>query len=125
MLPAQLHDVSIIGIPFIDATSVVHANHCVGTDGASIVGPSTEGITMTIRAAVRHAVITLLLLAAAAHALGQAYPMRPIRLVVPFPPGGAVDFFARVVQQPLSEALGQQIVIDNKAGASGMVGAEN
>ena len=44
--------------------------------------------------------------------------------MVPFPPGGAVDFYARVVQQPLSEALGQQVVIDNKAGASGMVGAE-
>ena len=43
---------------------------------------------------------------------------------MPFPPGGAVDFYARVVQQPLSEALGQTVVIDNKAGASGMVGAE-
>ena len=52
-----------------------------------------------------------------------AFPERPIRLVVPFPPGGAVDFFARVVQAPLSELLGQSIVIDNKAGASGMLGA--
>ncbi len=52
-----------------------------------------------------------------------AFPDRPIRLVVPFPPGGAVDFFARVVQAPLSELLGQSIVIDNKAGASGMLGA--
>jgi tripartite-type tricarboxylate transporter receptor subunit TctC len=51
------------------------------------------------------------------------FPDRPIRLVVPFPPGGAVDFFARVVQEPLSELLGQSIVIDNKAGASGMLGA--
>ena len=60
----------------------------------------------------------------AAHAFGQAYPAKPIRVVVPFPPGGAVDFYARVVQQPLSEMLGQPVVIDNKAGASGMVGAE-
>ena len=75
-------------------------------------------------AAVGRTVIGLLLLGVAAHAFGQAYPARPIRLVVPFPPGGAVDFYARVVQQPLSEALGQQVVIDNKAGASGMVGAE-
>ncbi len=52
-----------------------------------------------------------------------AYPDRPIRLVVPFPPGGAVDFFARVVQPPLSEMLGQSVVIDNKPGASGMLGA--
>jgi tripartite-type tricarboxylate transporter receptor subunit TctC len=59
-----------------------------------------------------------------AGALAQSFPSRPIRLIVPFPPGGAVDFYARVVQQPLSEALGQTVVIENKAGASGMVGAE-
>jgi len=63
-------------------------------------------------------------LVAAAHAAAQAWPAKPIRLVVPFPPGGAVDFYARVVQQPLFEVLGQTVVIDNKAGASGMVGAE-
>ena len=61
---------------------------------------------------------------AAAGAFAQAYPTKPIRLIVPFPPGGAVDFYARVVQPPLSELLGQQIVIENKVGASGMVGAE-
>jgi tripartite-type tricarboxylate transporter receptor subunit TctC len=61
---------------------------------------------------------------AAAHAVAQTYPTKPIRVVVPFPPGGAVDFYARVVQQPLSEMLGQPVVIDNKSGASGMVGAE-
>jgi tripartite-type tricarboxylate transporter receptor subunit TctC len=66
----------------------------------------------------------LIAFAAALSANAQAFPSKPIRLVVPFPPGGAVDFFARVVQQPLSELLGQQVVIDNKAGASGMVGAE-
>ena len=54
----------------------------------------------------------------------QAYPTKPIRLIVPFPPGGAVDFYARVVQQPLSEMLGQPIMIENKTGASGMIGAE-
>ena len=59
-----------------------------------------------------------------AAAFAQAFPTKPIRLIVPFPPGGAVDFYARVVQQPLSEMLGQPVVIENKAGASGMVGAE-
>ena len=57
-------------------------------------------------------------------ALAQPYPSKPVRLIVPFPPGGAVDFYARVVQQPLSEALGTTVVIENKAGASGMLGID-
>ena len=60
-----------------------------------------------------------------AQAFAQAYPSKPIRLVVPFPPGGAVDFYARAVQGPLSAELGQQVIIDNRAGASGMIGADN
>jgi len=75
-------------------------------------------------AALTKALVALLLLGAAAGASAQAFPNKPIRLIVPFPPGGAVDFYARVVQPPLSELLGQQIVIENKVGASGMVGAE-
>jgi tripartite-type tricarboxylate transporter receptor subunit TctC len=78
---------------------------------------------MTSRHAMSIVVATVaMLFSAALHA--QPYPSKPIRLVVPFPPGGAVDFYARVVQQPLSEALGQPVVIDNRAGASGMVGAD-
>jgi tripartite-type tricarboxylate transporter receptor subunit TctC len=49
------------------------------------------------------------------------YPYKPIRLVVPFPPGGAADLTARIVVQPLSQALGQTTVIDNKAGADGAI----
>ncbi len=57
-------------------------------------------------------------------ALAQAYPNRPIRLVVAFPPGGATDVFARIVQGRFSEALGQNIVIEHRAGAGGMIGAD-
>ena len=62
-------------------------------------------------------------IASAFGAAAQDYPTKPIRLVVPFPPGGAVDFYGRLMQPALAEALGQPVVIDNKAGASGMIGA--
>lgn len=57
-----------------------------------------------------------------AHA--DTYPTKPVRLVVPFPPGGPTDVLARIVAPKLGERLGQTIVIDNKPGASGMVGAD-
>jgi tripartite-type tricarboxylate transporter receptor subunit TctC len=60
--------------------------------------------------------------AALSHA--QTYPAKPIRLIVPFPPGGGVDFIGRIVGQKLSERLGQQVAIDNRAGANGIVGLE-
>ena len=52
------------------------------------------------------------------------YPAKPIRLIVPFPPGGGVDFIGRIVGQKLGERLGQQVAIDNRAGANGIVGLE-
>lgn len=77
----------------------------------------------SIRRRLLGAVLTLftstLLVSAPASA---AYPEQPIKLVVPFPPGGANDIVARLIAPPLSQALGQSIVIENKAGASGTIG---
>jgi tripartite-type tricarboxylate transporter receptor subunit TctC len=64
--------------------------------------------------------VALLALAAPAHA--QDYPTRPVTLVVPYPPGGGVDAMARVVAERLSVALGQQVIVDNRGGGSGLVG---
>ncbi|MEN3354771.1 MAG: hypothetical protein V7640_2929 [Betaproteobacteria bacterium] len=65
----------------------------------------------------------LLLLLASGHT-AAVYPDRPVRLVVPFPPGGGNDILARAVGQRLTEALAQQTVIDNRGGAGGMVGGQ-
>ena len=66
--------------------------------------------------------IAVLAGAFAAPALAQDYPTRPVRMVVPFPPGAASDFLARVLGQKLGETWGQQVVVDNRPGAGGLIG---
>lgn len=60
----------------------------------------------------------------AAEQVAQSYPNRPIRLVAPFPPGGAVDAVARIVGQDLAKSWGQNVVVDNRGGAAGAIGSE-
>jgi tripartite-type tricarboxylate transporter receptor subunit TctC len=66
----------------------------------------------------------LLCLGSATAALAQTYPDRPVRLVVGFPPGGAADILGRIAAQQLSAGLGQQVVVDNRGGAGGLIATE-
>ena len=68
--------------------------------------------------------MTALFVGMAAGAEAQTYPQGPIRLVVPFAPGGGADLMARILADPLAKRLGQPIVIENKGGQSGNIGAE-
>jgi len=57
-------------------------------------------------------------------AVAQGYPVKPIRLISPFPPGGGTDAVARVLAQSLNDQLGQPVLVDSRGGASGMIGVE-
>jgi tripartite-type tricarboxylate transporter receptor subunit TctC len=72
----------------------------------------------------RRGLLALALLAAATGASAQAWPNGPVRLIVPFPAGGSVDMVARAAGKYLGDAIGQSVVVDNRAGASGNIGAE-
>jgi tripartite-type tricarboxylate transporter receptor subunit TctC len=96
---------------------------------ATLASHPRTGMTATVRAQ-RLILLILLSLAlcipalAPGDAAAQAYPVKPVRIIVAYPAGGSTDIFARIVAQKLIERWGQQVVIDNRGGATGMIGAE-
>ncbi len=81
-------------------------------------------VQCTRRAGLTALAVLTLATAAPLAAWAQAYPDKPVKFLVPYPPGGGTDVIARIVQQKFQAALGQQIVIENKGGAGGSVGTE-
>src|SRR5260221_4943676 len=61
---------------------------------------------------------------AAGVAVAQGYPVKPVRMVVPFPAGGATDIVGRIVAQKLTEAWGHQVIVDNRGGAGGTIASD-
>ena len=68
--------------------------------------------------------VTALLPVASGMAGAQAYPVKPVRMVVPFPAGGATDIVGRLIAQKLTESWGQQVIVDNRGGAGGTIGSD-
>src|SRR3954447_1114840 len=90
-------------------------NHCVGAQ---------RMLHDLFRFLRPFSIVVLSLLALVATASAQSYPERVVRIINPFPPGGSVDITARLLAQKLSESLPPQVIVENRAGASGNAGAE-
>src|SRR4051812_31087365 len=71
----------------------------------------------------RALLVALAMVVSTGVAFAQGYPNKPIRIVVPFPPGGSADVLARTIGDKLSKSMGQPVVVDNKPGAGGIPGA--
>src|SRR5438105_4336486 len=90
--------------------------------GARLSQQQHEGGDM--RTVARGLALAVLVAGCMSAALAQNYPTRPIRMVIGFPPGGGTDIVGRIIAQKLSEVVGQQVLPDNRGGASGQIAAE-
>src|SRR5687767_10681995 len=79
---------------------------------------------MNFRKVVAAAAAIVSALGAGIDALAQSYPDRPVRIIVPWPPGGSTDVIGRIIGQRLTQLLGQNVVIDNRGGGAGAIGIE-
>src|SRR5262245_57645965 len=86
--------------------------------------PGRNTMTLPSRQFLRRAAVAAALPAAARIVKAQTYPTRPVRWIVPYPPGGATDLVARLIGQWLSERLGQQFVIENRPGGGTNIGVQ-
>jgi len=94
------------------------AARCSGRDRSRICGGEMTRSRSTLRAAAILAAVFALPHAAAQ----ESYPVRPVRLILPYPPGGSTDFVARELTAKLSESFGQQFIIDSRPGAGTVIG---
>jgi len=83
-----------------------------------------DAVAVFVRSRVSTCLLAALLLFAASSATAQPFPSKPVRIIVGFAPGGGTDFVARMIGQRLSEIWGQQVLVENRAGAAGTIGAD-
>src|SRR3954463_13554299 len=93
----------------------------VGVVGSSPIAPTTFFVS-PLRSLL--ATVAVAAMGVALPAIAQTYPAKPIRLISPFPPGGSVDVVGRLMAAEASESIGQQMVVENRSGASGVIGTE-